>query len=221
MSGFLTMEQEIRQRVARNLQEEFSQRMTALVWEISALQQRQGLESGVLVKLQEVKRHLSHMGVDLHHLGHRLHSGFLEHSDLHVAMKKYIDDLNMFARPQIAFEADKGPAGCRPEQSVGLFRTMQEALVNVAKHANASAGTVQLTKTDTELILTVTDTGKGFDKDARETAPAGFGMIIMRERIRALGGRFAVQSRPGQGTTVTAAVPLRGGRLAVKSKSAG
>jgi signal transduction histidine kinase len=132
-----------------------------------------------------------------------------------------VDDLNMFARPQIAFEANKGPAGCRPEQSVGLFRTMQEALVNVAKHANASAGTVQLIKTDTELILTVTDTGKGFDKDARETAPAGFGMIIMRERIRALGGRFAVQSRPGQGTTVTAAVPLRGGRLAVKSKSAG
>jgi PAS domain S-box-containing protein len=141
----LTMEQEIRQHVARNLQEEFSQRMTALVWEISALEQRQSWESGVIVKLQEVKRHLLHMGVDLHHLGHRLHSGFLEHSDLHVAMKEYIDDLNMFARPQIAFEADKVPAGCRQEQSVGLFRIMQEALVNVTKHAAASAVTVQLT----------------------------------------------------------------------------
>jgi signal transduction histidine kinase len=48
---------------------------------------------------------------------------------------------------------------------------MQEALVNVTKHANASAVTVQLTRTDTELILTVTDTGKGFDKDIERRPP--------------------------------------------------
>lgn len=121
----LSMEQEVRQRVARGLQDEYSQRMTALVREISGLELRQGLESSVRCKLQEVKRHLSHMGVDLHHLAHRLHSGFLEHCELHVAMKEYIDDLNMFARPQIAFEAAKVPAGCRPEQSVALFRILQ------------------------------------------------------------------------------------------------
>lgn len=207
----LSMEQEVRQHVACNLQEEYSQRMTTLVWEISLLEQRQGLESDVIVKLQELKRHLSHMGVDLHHLAHRLHSGFLEHCELHVAMKEYIDDLNMFARPQITFEAAKVPAGCRPEQSVGLFRIMQEALVNVAKHAEAGTVTVELARTDGELILTVRDTGKGFDAGTRAVAPAGFGRIIMRERMRALGGRFTIDSRPGQGTTVTAAVPLQAG----------
>ncbi len=164
----LSMEQEIRQRVARDLQEEFSQRMTAIIWDISALEQRQELEAGVLAKLHEVKRHLSHMGVDLHHLAHRLHSGFLEHCELHVAMKEYIDDLNMFARPQIAFEAAKVPAGCRPEQSVALFRVMQEALVNVTKYAEASTVTVALARTESELVLTIRDTGKGFDPSARE-----------------------------------------------------
>lgn len=69
--------------------------------------------------------------------------------------------------------------------------------------------TVELTTTEGELMLTVRDTGKGFDQETR-SAPAGFGLIIMRERMRAMGGRFVVKSRPGEGTTVTAAVPLVG-----------
>ncbi len=204
----LTMEQEVRQRIARDLQVEFSQRMTTLIRDMSLLEQRQGLETAVIAKLHEIKRHLSHLGVDLHHLAHRLHSGFLDHCELHVAMKEYIDDLNMFARPQIAFEAEKVPTGCRPDQAVALFRVLQEALVNVAKHADAKKVEVALATTDQELVLTVCDMGKGFDKDAREAAQPGFGLIIMRERMRAMGGRFTVESRRGGGTTVTAAIPL-------------
>ena len=204
----LSMEQDVRQHVARDLQEEYAQRMMGLARKISSLEQRQGLGPGVVVKLQEIKRHLSHMGGDLHHLADRLHSGFLEHCELHVAIKEYIDDLNMFTRPQIAFEADKVSAGCSPEQSVGLFRIMQEALVNVAKHAEAERVTVGLARTEAELVLTVCDTGKGFELKAAATA--GFGLIIMRERMRAMGGRFAVHSRAGGGTTVTAAIPVQG-----------
>ncbi len=207
----LSMEQEVRQRVARDLQEEYSQRATALIWEISALEQRQGLESSVAIKLRDIKRHLSHMGVDLQHLAHRLHSGFLEHCGLHVAMKEYIDDLNMFARRQITFEAANITASCGPDQSVALFRILQEALGNVAKHAEATRVTVELAHTNGELTLTVHDVGKGFDYEGRRTAPAGLGLIIMRERMRAVGGRFAVHSRPGRGTTVTAAVPVKEG----------
>ena len=116
----------------------------------------------------------------------------------------------MFARPQIAFEGATVRSAGRPEQSVALFRIMQEALANAAKHAEADTVTVALAKPAGELVLTIRDTGKGFDQDARDKAPRGFGLIIMRERMRAIGGRFAIESHPGQGTTVTAAVSLPG-----------
>ena len=87
---------------------------------------------------------------------------------------------------------------------------MQEALVNAAKHAGAGAVTVALARTASELVLTIRDTGKGFDQDAHDKAPAGFGRIIMRERMRAIGGRFTIESHPGQGTTVTAALSVPG-----------
>ena len=89
-----------------------------------------------------------------------------------------------------------------------LFRIMQEALVNVAKHAEASTVTVGLARAENELVLSVRDTGKGFDQHARSMTHAGFGLIIMRERMRAMGGRFAIESHLGQGTTVTAALPV-------------
>ena len=69
---------------------------------------------------------------------------------------------------------------------------------------------VALTRTASELVLTIRDTGKGFDQDAHDKAPAGFGRIIMRERMRGIGGRFAIESHPGQGTTVTAALSMPG-----------
>ena len=202
----LSMEQEIRKRTAHELQEEFSQRMTTLVWELSGLEQRHGLDSGVTSKLHNIKQRLSHIGVDLHHLAHRLHSGFLEHCELHVAMKEYIDDLNMLARPQILFEADKIRADCRPDQAVALFRVMQESLQNVFRHAEARSVRVALMAAGQKLVLTVRDDGKGFDTSLREKAHTGFGLIIMRERMRAVGGQLAVESSPRQGTTVIASV---------------
>ncbi len=57
-------------------------------------------------------------------------------------------------------------------------------------------------------IIAHGETGKGFDTSHRAAAPAGFGLIIMRERLRAAGGRFSVESAPGRGTTVRAWVPL-------------
>ena len=204
----LSMEQEVRRRTAHELQEEFSQRMTTLVWELSGLEQRQGLDVAVASKLQNVKQRLSHIGVDLHHLAHRLHSGFLEHCELHVAMKEYVDELNMLARPKILFEADNVPASCRPERAVALFRVMQEGLQNVFRHAEPRSIHVALAATDSHLVLTVHDEGRGFDTNVRERAHPGFGLIIMRERMRAVAGTCVVESRPGEGTTITASVPI-------------
>jgi signal transduction histidine kinase len=204
----LFMEQEVRQRIAHDLEEEYRQRMAVILWELSAIEQEERLTARGLDKLRAIQRRISHMGVDLHHLANRLHSGFLQHSGLQVAMQDYIQDLNTVADPHITFTAPKGPVQSRPEQAVALFRVLQEALLNVSKHAEAQSVRVELSATAEECVLTVRDDGKGFRPGDRATTPGGFGMLIMRERMRALGGAFIVESRLGEGTTVRASMPL-------------
>jgi two-component system, NarL family, sensor histidine kinase UhpB len=94
----------------------------------------------------------------------------------------------------------------RPEAAVALFRIAQEALNNVAKHANARLVRIGLSLEEKEVNLTIADDGRGFDL---AQAPRGrWGTSTMRERAEAAGGRFMIDSVPGKGTTVRAAVPL-------------
>ena len=205
----LSMEQDVRQSIARDLEEEYRQRMAVLIWDLSAIEREEPLSTRGLTKLHAIQQRVSHMGVDLHHLAHRLHSGFLQRGGLQIAMKEYIEDLNTFAATRITFAAPGMPVECRPEKSVALFRVMQEALVNIFKHAAANTVIVELKATEQELLLTVRDDGKGFHTGGRATAAGGFGLLIMRERMRAMGGVFTVESRPGEGTTLKASMPLK------------
>jgi signal transduction histidine kinase len=92
-----------------------------------------------------------------------------------------------------------------------LLRTAQEALANVAKHAEASRVGVTLSYLEDALALDVRDDGRGFDPavfDAAEPVPdCGFGLLAMRQRIEGLAGTLQVESEPGAGTAVSASVP--------------
>ncbi len=104
------------------------------------------------------------------------------------------------------------PIAVRPEVEVALLRTGQEALANVAKHAQASAVAVTLSYMNDVVSLDVRDDGVGFvalsEDAARAGANGGFGLTAMRQRIEQLGGELAVESDPGGGTTIAASVPV-------------
>jgi signal transduction histidine kinase len=92
-----------------------------------------------------------------------------------------------------------------------LFRIAQEALNNVKKHSGATRATVKLEYKPKKIILKVTDNGRGFELPERlsDLASIGkLGLTGMEERARLLGGTLQVQSKLGQGTTVTAELPL-------------
>jgi two-component system, NarL family, sensor histidine kinase UhpB len=99
----------------------------------------------------------------------------------------------------------------RPEAAIALFRIAQEALNNVAKHAQARVVKVLVEMQEGEIVLAVTDDGRGFDPGERLLRSKRWGMTTMRERAAAVGGRIAVQSAPGRGTTVRAMVPREPG----------
>ncbi len=92
-----------------------------------------------------------------------------------------------------------------PDLEMSVYRFVQEALTNIAKHSEAQNAQVSLRIEEGELVAEVTDDGAGFDAEA---ATSGFGLAGMRERIYLAGGEMVVDSRPGEGTTVTARVPV-------------
>ncbi|HET7106995.1 MAG TPA: ATP-binding protein, partial [Candidatus Acidoferrum sp.] len=88
-----------------------------------------------------------------------------------------------------------------------LFRVLQEALQNAFKHSGMRHFRVQLRGTSSDIQLTVSDLGIGFDQQVT-TDRCGIGLISMRERLKLVGGELSVQSEPGHGTTIRALVPL-------------
>jgi signal transduction histidine kinase len=93
------------------------------------------------------------------------------------------------------------------EISLCLFRILQEALQNAARHSGVKRIEVQLTKSAGEIHLIVNDSGKGFDIHAAKRN-RGLGLTSMRERVRLVGGTIVINSVPMAGTTIQVRVPL-------------
>ena len=106
----------------------------------------------------------------------------------------------------INFRHETLPAQLSEETGIGLFRVMQEALMNAVKHSGVQEIDVALHGNGTAVYLDVTDRGVGFIVDDSGLY-RGLGLVSMRERLSLLGGELFVKSQPGGGTTVSARVP--------------
>jgi signal transduction histidine kinase/sugar lactone lactonase YvrE len=99
------------------------------------------------------------------------------------------------------------------DAQINLYRVLQESVTNISKHAQATQGSIAITRADDALHITVRDNGRGFQPDARKAADAdkpgrGLGMTSIAERVRILGGTHTVRSSPGRGTTLEFRIPL-------------
>ena len=97
------------------------------------------------------------------------------------------------------------------DESVLLFRAVQELLINMVKHAKARRSSVTLKRSDNQVQVEVQDDGVGFDTGTLSTQGSvkkGFGLLSIRERLHNLGGNMEVQSSPGGGTKVSITTPL-------------
>jgi protein-histidine pros-kinase len=111
----------------------------------------------------------------------------------------------------IGVEANTGAETLRPDTAIAAFRIVQEAVNNTLRHASARGITVSVRTDSKRLLLSVRDDGSGFDvPEALKRAATGrhLGLLGMRERVEALGGRLEIESTPGHGTEIRASVPL-------------
>ncbi|MCK2212731.1 sensor histidine kinase [Actinomadura sp. ATCC 31491] len=133
-----------------------------------------------------------------------LRPGPLERSSLPEALGHMAESWSRASGVPLAFEVTGRPAALSADVEAALFRVAQEGLANVAKHAGAARAALTLSYTDELVLLDIRDDGGGFDPQA----PAdGFGLDGMRQRVRAAGGTLEIESAPGAGTALAAAVP--------------
>ncbi|WP_031169010.1 sensor histidine kinase [Streptosporangium roseum] len=140
----------------------------------------------------------------------------LQHSSLVAALRRISDSAVAGTSTQVRFEVSGTPVPLPAAYDATLLRVAQGALGNVSRHSGAEHAGVTLTYLDDAVILDVYDDGHGFDvsNPDGQAAGTGYGLRVMRERVRTLGGTLAVESSPGEGTAVVATLPLLRGEVA-------
>jgi signal transduction histidine kinase len=197
--------EEERRHIARELHDDFSQRLSLISYQIEAVSavRPSGMAKGL--NLAEPLDELQSLITDIHGLSHRLHSSKLEHLGLKVAMKELCRQLS--EKYEVSIDLNMGGLSTTPPHDISLclYRVAQEALNNVIKHSGAGSAEVVLNEASGRIELAITDSGRGFDPAA---AGSGLGLTAMAERIRMMRGRLKIQSAAGAGTTVSATLDL-------------
>jgi len=207
LSGrLITAHEDERRRLARELHDDFTQRVAILA--IDAAQLPGGdLSPSATDTDCSVYGRLVQLGEDIHNLSYRLHPSVLDELGLVEALKAECDRVARSEAVQVDIEADRLPQSLPKEVALCIYRVAQEALRNIGRHAKASIVKLSLALTDGGLLLAVSDNGTGFEPGTQTHRPS-LGHASMRERIRLLKGKLDIQSSPGGGTTIRAWVPI-------------
>jgi PAS domain S-box-containing protein len=196
-----------RRRIARELHDSVGQNLSALNINLDLLSsQLPHPPAGVARRLADSQSLVDATLQSIESVMADLRPPLLDEYGLEAALRWYGDEFARRMGVPLAVEAAPALGALRPEAAVALFRIAQEALNNTAKHAAAASIKVTLGVDNGEVMLSIADDGRGFDPAS--VRRGRWGMSTMRERAEAAGGRLAVESAPGQGTTVRASVPL-------------
>lgn len=197
-----------RRHLSRELHDELGQDLTAIRLTLSLLDQRFAFDPTSLGPLlAQVRQLVTRATATTRSIVEGLRPKVVEDLGLVAGAHWLCRTLQESSGVPCELSAPPGcDAGLDTDQAIALFRVLQESMNNALKHSQASRLIVEITAQDLTLTVTITDDGVGFDPDQ----PArGLGMIGMRERVRACGGRLDVRSAPGQGSSVQATVPTR------------
>ncbi len=206
----ISAQEDERKRIARELHDETSQSLTALMVGLDTVQMASAHD------LQKANTHLRNSKSiaetllrNIHRLVADLRPSLLDDLGLVPAIVWYGEQR---LKPLgITFQMDEDGLKDRlpPSIETALFRIVQEAMTNVVRHARASVVTVRFVRQDGCVTLQISDNGQGFDPQTLPPAGGrGLGLRGMQERASILGGEFQMETAPGKGTTITVCVPL-------------
>jgi signal transduction histidine kinase len=192
---------EERNRLARDLHDSVKQQVFAISMQLSAARASLREDDKAYRSVAQAEKLAQQAGAELTTLIHQLRPPILEKKSLADAIKVHVNDWKH--QTNIETEVNIGEVSVSPESEQALFRVLQEALANVARHSQANKVWVRLSSENDHVVLTVEDNGTGYDA---ERIVKGIGLDSMRERLTTVNGKLEVSSLKSQGTSVTATV---------------
>jgi signal transduction histidine kinase len=199
-----------RRTIARDLHDEIGQALMTIKLDLGVVD-RSGQTSGApAAALAEARSSTDQAIHTVRNLSHLLHPPMLDDFGLVATLQAYVRGFTERTGVQTELVLDRMEARVPPEIEVCAYRIVQEALTNVAKHADASSCRVYLQQLPYSLLLTIEDDGKGIvSAIAAETqVRSGVGLVGVRERVARVGGTINLESTPGSGTRLTAELPM-------------
>lgn len=196
LRAWLRSQEEERRRIARELHDEVGQALTGLILGLEGLAGEKALALKELARrtLSEVRR----LALDLR-------PSVLDHLGLEAALRRYVREFS----ERTGVEVDLSfhlRSSLSQELEIVIYRVVQEALTNVARHSGSSKAAVGVLEMGGEVRVFVEDEGKGFDPEAVGLGHQG--LLGMRERVELVGGRLLLESAPGEGTRIQIRLPL-------------
>jgi len=205
-----------RARLARELHDDINRRMALLAVSLDRLKQTvPDSETQWEEQIKEASKQVADITKDVQEVSHRLHSSKLEILGLSAAAKSFCQEFSERQHVEIEYHSEYVPRELSSQISLSLFRILQEALQNAAKHSGSRSFRVLITGKANHIELMVHDSGRGFEVE-EAIRGRGLGLTSMKERIKLVGGELSIQSNSQHGTTLHANVPL-----GLRSKSVG
>ena len=214
LSRLITLQEEERRRIARDLHDHLGQQVTAVHLQLETLRKRLEAEGSESAQQLEVAHAtFKKLDKDLDFFTWELRPGALYNLGLIAALTDFTAAFSQNYSLPVTFECVALNDGeLHQDIEIHLYRIAQEALNNTYKHAQASRADVLLQKSDGRVVLTISDDGVGFVPDEqqhRQPLDRGMGLIGMRERATLLGGTLEIETKPNEGTSVIAIIPLK------------
>ncbi len=212
LNSVIAAQEEERKRIARELHDEHGQTMTGLIMSLESLENMTSLEQSQLKeKLKNTKSLVVRALEDMRRLTLDLRPSVLDDLGLVPAIRTYAQTRLKAMGIQVALESKGLSERLAPAVEISLFRIIQEAIHNIAKHSGAHNVRIRLEVKSGKITAIVEDDGKGFDVKAVFKSRIGtqsLGLLGIKERATLLGGTFKIKSRVGQGTRLVVEIPV-------------
>jgi PAS domain S-box-containing protein len=212
---FLQAQEDERLRLAQELHDQTGQSLTAVMLELKAIENQ--VDERGRDRLRLLRRQLEQMGKTLHQVAWELRPTAMDEVGLAVALAERLAEWSAQTGIETDFHcADHALDDLTSTARTTIYRVVQEALTNAAKHAGARAVSLVIDEVEGMLRIIIEDDGCGFDPAClqRPTKQGGLGIVGMRERLSVVGGRLEVESSAGRGTSIFATIPLERSRIA-------
>jgi two-component system sensor histidine kinase UhpB len=197
-----------RLKISREIHDNLGNRIALMAFSVrQIMKQRSKNPAASMAELNKVLEDVTDLSAALRDFSHGLHPPLLRYVGVSAALKSLGEEFGKALGIGMEIKVPANLGRLPEEVELCIFRISQECLQNIAKHSEASSASIVLERTDGDIRLTVSDSGRGFIRSSA-MEKGGLGLVSMEERALCLGGSLSVNSSPGRGTAIHVTIPL-------------